>query len=1022
MALQKQPVSINFSGGLDTKTDPNQVSAGKFLSLNNSVFDTLGRLTKRNGYSKLTTLPDTSATSLSTFNGSLVATGQNLYSYDSNNDIWLTQGIVQPVGLSTVSLLKTSASQNAVDSIIAPNGLICFVYNENGTFYYQISDSVTGSQIVNRIQLPNTAVNPRTYVLGAYFIIVFGATVTSNPALQYVAIPIGAPSAPLAAATISTDFIAADNAHDEYMYTDPASGNSVLFMAWHGSASDVNVAYLGAVSLAVSSVTSVGIANSQCDLISVTVDITQSPAIVWVSYFDSFNQEVGAFALDSNLSIVRSPTVVYSNSGGATAVNRLASTANNQQLIVFQEIPNTYTYSPNATTNYVQKSFCTQTGSVVSNNTIVLRSVGLASKAILFNALSYMLVAYGEPNQPTYFLMNEGGNILMKLAYSNGGGYATTFVVPSISLYNGDYYVPYLDKDFLVSVNKGTAVAGTTPNGLTPTSAIYTQTGINLAKFSLSNSNQYSSNIANDLLLTGGILWSYDGVLPVEQGFNLWPENVAMTTSATGGNIAASTYYYVFTYEWTDNQGNLNRSAPSIPVGIITTGSTSTNTINVPTLRATYKAPVRIVGYRWSTAQQVYYQFTSVTNPTLGNVGIDSVTFVDTLADTSILGNPILYTTGGVIENIGAPASTVSCLFKNRVFLVDAEDQNLLWFSKQVIEAVPIEMSDLLTLYVAPTSGAQGSTGPITALGAMDDKLIIFKRDAIYYVTGTGPDNTGANNDFSDPIFITSSVGSANPNSIVLMPNGLMFQSDKGIWLLGRDLTTLYVGAPVEQYNSQIVKSAATIPATNQVRFILASGVTLMYDYFVGQWGTFSNQYAIAGTLYQNLHTYLNKFGQVYQESIGTYLDGSVPVLMSFTSSWINLAGLQGYERFYFGYLLGTYYSPFKLNVQLSYDYNANHTQSIIVEPDNQSANYGGEQLWGSAGPWGGPGNVFEARFFPEQQKCESFQVAINEVYDPLAAALYNLTPGQGLTLSGMNLVVGAKKGYRTQKAARSFG
>ena len=36
MALQKQPVAINFVKGLDTKSDPFQVNVGNFLSLNNS--------------------------------------------------------------------------------------------------------------------------------------------------------------------------------------------------------------------------------------------------------------------------------------------------------------------------------------------------------------------------------------------------------------------------------------------------------------------------------------------------------------------------------------------------------------------------------------------------------------------------------------------------------------------------------------------------------------------------------------------------------------------------------------------------------------------------------------------------------------------------------------------------------------------------------------------------------------------------------------------------------------------------
>ena len=614
----------------------------------------------------------------------------------------------------------------------------------------------------------------------------------------------------------------------------------------------------------------------------------------------------------------------------------------------------------------------------------------------------------------------------MRLAYSNGGGYMTSQVLPSVSLLDNTYYVPYLYADFLTTVNKGTNNASGTPSN-----AIYTQLGVNLATFSINTTGQYSSEIAGALHLTGGQLWMYDGIKPVEHGFQVWPENVQAVWSASGGSMAAipvsggsntNAYFYQFTYEWTDGQGNLHRSAPSIPVAVTTTGSGNSGsvTLYVPTLRLTYKTgnnPVRIVGYRWSQGQQVYYEFTSVAAPVVNSTTTDFVTIVDTKSDAQILGNTLIYTTGGVVEDIAAPASIATALFKSRLFLVDAEDQNLLWYSKQVIEGVPVEMSDLFTLYVAPTSGAQGSTGSITALSAMDDKLIIFKKDAIYYLTGTGPDNTGASNDFTDPVFITASVGCNNPSSIVLMPNGLMFQSDKGIWLLGRDLSTNYIGAPVEAYNSQAVESAQAIPATNQVRFLLANNITLMYDYFYNQWGTFNNIRAISATLYQGYHTYLNAYGQVFQETPGTYLDGSTPVLMSFTTSWLSLAGLRGYERFYYFLLLGTYYTPFNLNVTLAYDFGAPQ-QAVLIQPDNQTPAWGGDANWGSNQAWGGPGNVLSARVFPAKQKCQSFQISISEIYNPS----FNQPAGAGLTLSGLNLVVGMKKGYSPQKASQSFG
>ncbi len=196
------------------------------------------------------------------------------------------------------------------------------------------------------------------------------------------------------------------------------------------------------------------------------------------------------------------------------------------------------------------------------------------------------------------------------------------------------------------------------------------------------------------------------------------------------------------------------------------------------------------------------------------------------------------------------------------------------------------------------------------------------------------------------------------------------------------------------------------------------SGITLMYDYFYQQWGSFTNIPGTSSTLYQGLHTYINSSGAVRQETPGLYLDNSSPVLMSFTTGWGNLAGLQGYERLYFFFLLGQYITPFKLNMSIAYDGDSNPKQSIIISPDNYSPAWGGDTLWGGSTPWGGSSQTFEARVFPAMQKCESFQISMQEIYDPSQGVV----AGAGLSLSGMNMIVGNKKGYRVQSSGRSFG
>jgi hypothetical protein len=195
-----------------------------------------------------------------------------------------------------------------------------------------------------------------------------------------------------------------------------------------------------------------------------------------------------------------------------------------------------------------------------------------------------------------------------------------------------------------------------------------------------------------------------------------------------------------------------------------------------------------------------------------------------------------------------------------------------------------------------------------------------------------------------------------------------------------------------------------------------------MYDYFYGQWGTFFDIPALASTLYQSLHTYINSFGQVFQETPGLYLDGSNPVLMSFTTSWISFAGVSGYGRLYDFYLLGTYYTPHKLQVQVSYNFSPGPAQSVLISPDNYNAAWGGGALWGSNPPgvWGGIPILEQYRVQPNNigQQCQSFQITINEVFD----GTYGVPAGAGFTMSGINMRLGIKKSTRPIRASHAVG
>lgn len=1082
MALEKQNLDMPFSQGLNTKSDPFRVPFGQFLSLENSVFGTEGRLTKRNGYGPLAALPDSTSTFLTTFNDNLTSIGDRFFAYSEGSKTWIDKGPLRSVELSVLPLVRNSLSQTQMDCCIAPNGWICTAYTQTGdgdpTYSYVISDSVTGQNIIAPTALANADGGPRVYLLGNYFVIVYLAVVAATPRLLFTAI-----NSKTGQEVLSDEISNQVNPSSDCPF-DAIVTNNTLFVAWNGSDGGGAVR-MTQISASLTVFSDIDYAGYEGDIFSVTADTSGSNPVIYVSFYDSGAGDGTTFAVNQNLDEVLAPTDL----GAVDDWVNITSYAQDGICTVFYEVQDIYTILT-ARTDRVESLTVTQAGSV-SSASVVIRSVGLASKVFKYEGTLYFLAAYESDYQPTYFFCNEDGNVLTKIAYSNGGGFISSACLPSVNLDGNIARIPYLRKNTLQAVNKS--------QGAPTSTAVYSQTGVNLANLDIGTSDLGAAEIGNDLHITGGFVWMYDGVTPVEHGFHLWPDFVLSAAVDHSGGMAYQQYYYIAVYEWTDNQGNLFRSAPSVPSSVLegtavpftthsvfssgdTTltvvdasgffpGQTITDTttaghiaagttivsvnynanqivisiptqgnsagtpgdvlrtamtrsvgLEIPTLRLTYKIdnPVRIVLYRWSTAQQTYYQVTSVLDPLLNDPEADSVTYTDTQNDNQILGNNILYTTGGVIENIAAPACAAMTLFKSRLILLDAEDRNTLWYSKQVIQGTPAEMSDLFTLYISPTVSAQGSTGPVTTLAALDDKLILFKHSAAYYIVGTGPDNTGGNNDFSEPVFITSTVGCTNQQSLVFIPEGLMFQSDKGIWLLGRDLSTKYIGAPVEQYtNEGTVQSAVNVPGTNQVRFTLDSGVTLMYDYYYKQWGTFTNVPAISSTLYGDLHTYLDNRGRVFIETPGSYLDRSAPVLMSFTTSWLNLAGVQGFERAYEFYLLGNYISPHRLNITVAYDYNPSPAQQVVITPDNIPNTWGSESLWGGGNAWGGEGGSIEQwRVFFAKQKCQSFQISLQEVFDPS----YGPTPGAGLTLSGLNIVIGAKKGRPTLRASRQAG
>lgn len=434
--------------------------------------------------------------------------------------------------------------------------------------------------------------------------------------------------------------------------------------------------------------------------------------------------------------------------------------------------------------------------------------------------------------------------------------------------------------------------------------------------------------------------------------------------------------------------------------------------IQVPTLRVTSKQDVTIDLYRTEDAGSIFYKVSSVSSPTFNDKSVDSVIITDTLKDADLISREALYTTGGVLENTGAPSARVVAAHtgSNRIFLV-GERPNILLYSKIQLAGRPVEFNDGLEKSVDPVGG------DITALASMDEKLVIFESDAIFYIAGSGPNNLGQQDSFTEPERVSTDVGCIEPRSVVLTPDGLMFKSRKGIYLVNRAMGLEYIGDKVESYNNLTITSAKVVGELNQVRFSTSDGDCLVYNYYKKQWGTYDNHRALSAEVLNNDYYYVRNNQELFKENRTSFGDNGVPINMVIETGWITVGQIQSFGRLYKMLLLGEFKSPHKLRVRIAYDFAEAWTQEELINtadfidstPYGEYSNYGDPESI----PYGGDGNVYQMRIDFSQQKCQAFKLLIETIQEQV---------GEALSLSAATLQVGLKKGAGKFAENKQYG
>ena len=1100
MPLQKQNVPLSLNQGLNTKVDPKQQPFGTFTRLENIIFDKEAEFNKRPGYD-LVSSTGIGRTSLQSAIGvakfkeqPLWISKDEIHSYSAGADVWKSEGSYDSVVPKSKPIVQNGIEQTNVQCEYV-TGFQIFGWLDSNQFKLSILDESTNAYTLYDTAVPDTSstntlsrLKMTTFQDRLYLTYVEYNSGTTTYTLYWKQFDIlGYIEKGWAFASTSTTAINAFNASASVGelevstngngYHDLIAMETNLLIGYHKSTAN---------ELILKSIAADGTLGGEVQPWSTGIspefgiELYQDPSnrcivtMIDGSYIIKMGV-VSTLALVINNPVTIENTSTISGAVGAANVTVISEDSDTYTFFyqVYQTAPFVYSISTSTAAvstastdrytwnqNYIRKNTYTLSTATAGTASNIARGVGLASKAYIQDINTYINVVRETELNATYYVMKSDGSIQAKIAQGAAGPLLNTIrqsAGVSTGYYNYDdpdnlnavYRVASLPQipqitteKFLFASNiQGKIVSGT--DGITSFFALY---GVNSSVIDFSNEIVgQNESLGENLHFAGGQLRAYDGNVLVEENFNYPPEAIPITNASTGGYVTNGDHLYYAIYTWTDAQGNIHRSGLSLQSDLITSTGTSisANTVRIPALNLTQKINPYIDLYRTAASGTVFYKIYSNNSNTLvqtfapfqNQKTYDFVEVVDITSDANLIAQEVIYTTGGVLENIPSPSSSIIASFKNRLFLAGLENKLEVRYSKLLQEKVGVELNDSLFILVSQVGG------DIVALKGMDDKLIIFKENAIFYLSGDGPNNLGQQDTFTEPQLISSDVGCSVTNSVVLTPQGLFFKSSKGIYLLSRSLGLDYAGAPVDDYNHLTISDACLVAKSDEVRFLTSDGVCLVFNYFRGLWTTFSNHRGIGAAVINNLYYFVNSEGgstRLYKQNYSIYSDAGTAIDMVIETGWMNPVAAQNSIRVYRMLLLGSYFSPHRIKVSVAYDYDDTFVESSLIDVTSYTEVYeygfpgvditstgvtkgyygdpgGTEGSYTTAIAYGGKDVMqYQIRVDFKKQKCEAMRLKIEALQG--AGQL-----GQGVSLSQLLFVAGARGTEYKIKQSRIF-
>jgi len=992
MALQKRLIPVSLGMSLDTKTDKLQMEA-QLLVAQNVAMEKRGKLQKSYGFANVSSLDTddeaiTDMLQLNTFDSELVLiTDSRLYSYGSAANRWSDKQACPIVGTQSLPVVANSYEQSACDMAIAGGKAVYCWEDSRGGVWAQANDLASGAVIIPETQLDSDGSRPRAMACGGKLFVYFYQSVDEE--LQVARVDSGA---------FSTVAVALTNINTTDVIYDVLEFGSKMIIAYCNTAGEIEVTYflqsLVPGATANGSPDPITIAEDPDVAINLAIGILPSPVSEEVFHITFVNSVDGisTTAYDASFDLYKAIVLVDAE----TAVRNVGAVAYGTSLDIYWEVDD----GASGYNNLVELNVLNVTANTVSTTSVVQRAAGMLTKPFMTadNQTTFIASYLSSTGlQDTYFAVNRSSEIETKILSQLGAGHTTnTSGLGGVWTYDARFNFATRRRTRTIIVN----------------STGYTLTGLNRTILDYGTVDLGSAQqLGGNLHIGGGFIKQYDGVSVVEHNFHLYPETPSAVTAASGTGLANGTYNYIVIWEWIDNQGQISRSTTSIPLAHTVSGGPKDVTLTIPTLRYTAKQGIRtdvIVSIFRTEAGPglTYYKVTDDTAPTYNDVDVDSITFTDDIGDAALVAQQPLYTTGGILDDAPAPASNVVKQAKNRLWTT-TESPSVIAFSKAWNQSDAVAFAAEFTLAIPRKGGA------VTAFAEMDEKLIVFKKDVMYVVTGDGPNDAGQAGEFTVEAIATD-VGTIEPDSVVEYKDGVVFKSAKGIYRLNRALESEYIGAQVEDYNPLMITSAVVVAEQNVLRFTTSIGTTLSYNYFFGQWFTQTRLEALSATVWLGQYTLLTTNDVVKIETVGSYANSGAVIRSKIQTGWIAMAGIQGLQRLYSIMLLGEYQGLCRLTVSIKYNYIDTIAETFNADLSEFATTYGTD-TYGDEDPYGGMSiPQFQFRFQPGLQKCEAFSIVIEDGFP-------TSDPSAGFTLSSMNLEVGGKVGQFKLPNVRSI-